>query len=118
VPEAYFSSTTSTYGEERLLVDALDEPLEHHRPAGHAAQGALRDGQVVPDEVGLGEAQLGEEELVRVRDGHLGAVDVQDQGTSLVIRTRHDGHHRWRPALGQLPDADQRPVGCSSRGRP
>ena len=63
--------------EERLLRDALHEPLEHHRPAADAAQRAVGDGEVVVHEVELGDAGLGEHDLVGVRDAHLAAVDLQ-----------------------------------------
>ena len=69
--------------EERLLVEALREPLEHHRPAAGPAEGALGDREVIAHEVELGEARLGEDDAVRARDAHLVAVDVEDLGRRL-----------------------------------
>ena len=43
--------------EDGLLGDALDEPLEDHRPVPHSAQRALGDGEVVVDQVELGDAR-------------------------------------------------------------
>ena len=79
--------------EERLLVDALDEALEDHRPARDAAQRAVRDRQVVPDEVELGHRapvveHLREHDLVRVRDRDLAPGDLErDGGRSGCHRT-------------------------------
>ena len=66
--------------EDGFLVDPLDEPLEDHRPPGHSAQGAVGDGQVVVDQVELGEAGLPvrvwEDHLVGVGDLDLASADV------------------------------------------
>ena len=69
--------------EERLLRDALHEPLQHHRPAVDAAQGAVGDGEVVVHDVELGEAGLGEHDLVGVRDANLAAADLEHPGIVL-----------------------------------
>ena len=67
--------------EDRLLVDALDEPFQDHRAAGHAAQRTVGDGQVVADQVELGVAGspvlTGEDHLVRMGDGDLASGHVQ-----------------------------------------
>src|SRR3569833_3076601 len=70
--------------EERLLLDPLHETLEDHRPAHDAAERAVRDGEVVADQVELGVPTGHEDHLVRVGDGHLTPGDLQD------LRLRHD----------------------------
>ena len=66
VPEAYFSSATSIqsgrfsgarFWKKASCVDALDEAFEDHRAARDAAQRAVRDGEVVADQVQLGDAR-------------------------------------------------------------
>ena len=64
--------------EEELPRGAVDEALERHRPAAGAAQRAVRDGEVVADEVELGVAGLREVDLVRVGDRDLAAADPED----------------------------------------
>src|SRR5690606_18162719 len=64
--------------EERLLVDALHEALEHHRASARAAQRALGDVEIVPHHVELGEPGLGEHHLVGTRHAHLVPVDLED----------------------------------------
>ena len=63
--------------EERLLGDAIDEPLEGHRPATDAGQRPFGDGQVEVDDIELGEARVGEVDLLRVRDRDLAAADLE-----------------------------------------
>ena len=82
--------------EERLARRAVDEPLERHRPAAGAAQGTVRDGEVVRDEVHLRVAGLGEVDLVRVRDRDLAAADLEDllagrHGGMLAVDRKEDG---------------------------
>ena len=43
---------------------------EHVRPPAGAAQRAVGDGEVVADEIELGDAGLGEQHLARIRDRH------------------------------------------------
>jgi hypothetical protein len=62
--------------EDRLLGDALDEAFEDHRALGDASQRAGRDGQVVLDQVELGDADIGEDDLVRMGDQHLLVADL------------------------------------------
>jgi hypothetical protein len=69
--------------EERLLVEPFDEPLEDHRAAGDPAQRAVGYGQVVGDQVELGQAELDEHHLVGVGDRHLAAGDVEDDRLGL-----------------------------------
>ncbi len=69
--------------EERLLRDALHEALQHHRPSGGAAQGAVGHAQVVAHEVELREPGLGEHHLVGVADPHLATVDLEELGVVL-----------------------------------
>ena len=73
--------------EERLAGRAVHEPLEDHRPSGHAAQCALGDSQVVPDHVQLGVPGLREVDLVRVADRHRAAGHLQD-----LLTIRHADH--------------------------
>ena len=54
--------------EEGLVVDAVDEALERHRPAADAGQRAVGDGQEVAHEVELRVAGLREVDLVGVGD--------------------------------------------------
>ena len=49
--------------EERLLGDAVDEPLERHRAAADAGQRAVGHGRVVADDVALGVAGVREVDL-------------------------------------------------------
>ena len=67
--------------KDRLVLDALDEPLQDHRAPGHAAQGAVGDGQVVVDQVQLGVAGpalvTGKDHFVRVGDFDLASAHVQ-----------------------------------------
>ena len=63
---------------------AVRVALEGHRPAARAAQRALRDREVVADQVELRDGAAGglrEEDLVRVRDRHLAAGDLEDLGS-------------------------------------
>jgi hypothetical protein len=66
--------------EEGLGTNALDEALENHRTTAGTPQRPLGDGQVVPDDVELGEPRLGEDDLARVADAHLVTVDLEDLG--------------------------------------
>ena len=52
--------------EERLLLGAVDEALERHRPAADAGQRAVGDREVVADEVELRVAGLREVDLVGI----------------------------------------------------
>ena len=63
--------------EEEVAVGAVHEALERHRTAAGAAQRAVGHGQVVVDQVELGVAALGEEDLVGVGDRDLAAGDGQ-----------------------------------------
>ena len=63
--------------EDGLLGDALDEALENHRPPGDTAQGAVGDGQVVADQVQLGDTRIRKDDLVRMADGHVPTVHLQ-----------------------------------------
>ena len=64
--------------EERLLLGAVDEALERHRPPADADQRAVGDGEEVAHEVELGVPGLGEVELVGVADRDLTVADLQD----------------------------------------
>src|SRR5215203_4954158 len=65
--------------KEGLLVGAVDEALEGHRPATGAAQRAVRDRQVVIDQIDLGVAGLRKEDLFRVayRDRAAGDLELK-----------------------------------------
>ena len=63
--------------KDRLFGDALDEPLEDHRPVGHPPQRARSDIEVIANQVHLGDADVREDDLVGMRDRHLLTVDLQ-----------------------------------------
>src|SRR5581483_12029179 len=63
--------------EERAALGAVREALHQRRPAAGGAHERLRDGQVVPDELELRLAALGEEHLVGARDRELPAGDLE-----------------------------------------
>src|SRR3954451_9538678 len=54
--------------EEERTTGAVDEALEGHRSPADPDQGAVRDGEVVANQVDLVRARLWEEALVRVRE--------------------------------------------------
>ena len=64
--------------EERLLLGAVDEALERHRPAAHARQRPVGDREEVADEVELRVPGPGEVHLVRVADRDLAVADLED----------------------------------------
>jgi hypothetical protein len=64
---------------DRLFVEPLHEPLEHHRPPPHPAQRALGHSEVVVDQVELGVTAGREHHLVGVGDRHLAAGDLEDR---------------------------------------
>jgi hypothetical protein len=53
---------------EPLLADSRRIPLHRHRPAAQVRQHHRRDRLVIGSELSLGDAVIGEEHLVRVRD--------------------------------------------------
>jgi hypothetical protein len=61
---------------KEVAADAVG--IAHHvkRPAAKMRERTVRDVEVVADEVALRQAALGEEELVRIRDRHVMAVDA------------------------------------------
>src|SRR6476661_304684 len=75
------SQPTRTTGRSPLLVErftlgAVDEALEHDGPIPNACDGAVRDRQVILDDVALRQLDAaGEVRLVRVRDADLAAAD-------------------------------------------
>ena len=68
---------------EEFAVDAVRVAHEHVRPAASAAQRAVGHRDVVAREVELRVFGLGEEDLARVRDRDLAAVD--DERLSLLL---------------------------------
>ena len=72
--------------EEELSLRAIDEPLHRHRAPAHAPHRALRDRQVIEDQVALRVPRLGEEHLLRIGDGHLASGDLEH-----VLLGRHGG---------------------------
>jgi hypothetical protein len=62
--------------EDRFLGDALDEAFEDHRALGDAAQRPGGDGQVVLDQVELGDADIRKDDLVGMGDQHLLVADL------------------------------------------
>ena len=86
--------------EHRLLANALDEPLEDHRPAGDPAQRPLGNRQVVADQVQLGVPGVGEHDLVLVGDHNLAPAQLEH----LLPRRRHaDRLNRDRPRRPARP---------------
>jgi hypothetical protein len=71
--------------EDSFFGDALDEPLEDHRPVLHTAQGTAGDSEVVVDQVEFRDADIGENDLVRVGDGHLPTAHVQRHGSGHIV---------------------------------
>ncbi len=71
--------------EDGLLADALDEPLEDHRPAATPRSAPSATRQVVVDEVAFRDPGLRENDLVRVGDLHLLSVHVQRQGSGHIV---------------------------------
>ena len=67
--------------EDRLLLDALDEAFQDHRPSSHAQQGTVGDREVVADQIQFGVAGVpvvtGKNHLVRVGDLDLVFAHVQ-----------------------------------------
>ena len=74
--------------EECLTIGAIDEALEGHRSVADADDGAIGDGEVVANEVELGDAGIGEEELAGVGDGDLVPVEGQGLGFGACHRSR------------------------------
>ena len=63
---------------EGLAADAVGKAQQHVRTATGRAQRPVGDGDVVADEVELGVAGVGEEDLPRIRHRHLVSRDVYD----------------------------------------
>jgi hypothetical protein len=86
---------------ERLALGPVDEPLQDLRPAGHAAQRALGEGEIVLHQLELGDAGLRKIDLVRIRHGDL----VSGEQKDLLLGLRHPrslarsaaGPHGFRP---------------------
>lgn len=62
------STSRHTFLEKRLPEGSVREPLQHRGPAARSSEQWLGDGQVIADEVELGRAGAGEEDLVGMRD--------------------------------------------------
>ena len=75
--------------EECLTLGAVDEALEGHRAVPDADERAVGDREVVADEVELGDAGIGEEELAGVADRDL--VPVEGEGLGLGACHRSTG---------------------------
>src|SRR6185437_7812483 len=72
--------------EHGLLIDALDEAFQDHRPTGDSAQRAVGDRQVVVDQVELGVAGL----TIAIRKDHL--VGMGDLNPASAHVQRHRSH--------------------------
>ena len=102
--------------EEEVAAGAVHEALEGHRPAGHAAQRPVGHGEVVAHEVELGRPDLGEEDLVRVRDHDLAADDLEHLapyghgGNDTTGRRAQPHGTRPRPPTSAGHDREDRPV--------
>src|SRR6185436_15595176 len=76
---------------EELLAQSVRIPHQDVRTAAGAAERALGDGKVIVHEIELGVAGLREQDLARIRDRDLSAVD----GQQFFVRLR--GHYTgWR----------------------
>jgi hypothetical protein len=78
---------------EELAVDPVRVTDEDIRPAARPPQRALRDGNVIPDDVELGDTGLGEVHLAGVRDRDLAPRDLEDDRLRLA---RHGPSIRLR----------------------
>ena len=85
------------------------EPLQHHRPAAHRREQRLADRLVVPDEVELGLAPLGEEQLVGMGDLDVATVDLE-----LQVVGHADRRYRRPPVARSRP----RPIRGTMRAWP
>ena len=74
--------------EEEFPLGAVDVAFERHRPAAGPPQRALGDGEVVADQIDLGDAALWKEDLLRIRDRDLAAFDLQQ-----LLARRHAFQH-------------------------
>jgi hypothetical protein len=88
--------------EYGLAPDALDEPLEDHRPVRHATQCAPGHRQVVVDQIPLGDGGSlrgrGKHRLVRMGDGH--AVAGHLKGCAFFRRSAHVANRRCVRHIG------------------
>src|SRR6266536_270626 len=101
--------------EEELALGAVDVALHRHRPPVDASQRAVGHRHVVTDQVELRVARLREEHLVRIGDGHLDAVELED----LLLPPGHTHTISDGPAGTGEPETAT-PAGCTSccRGPP
>src|SRR5258707_4933085 len=76
--------------EEGLPGRPVHVTLQDHRAASDAAQRAVRDGEVVPDDIQLGHPKLREIDLSRVGDSYFAAANLDD-----LLRIGHDAHDNW-----------------------
>lgn len=102
---------------ERLLLDAVREALEEHRAPADAAHRAVGDGDVVADEVELGQPELREEDLRRVGDRDLTSRELEHLGLRIHgDRLRGRNHTLGRAARETAPWSAAR-VTLSGAGR-
>src|SRR5258707_7339029 len=76
--------------EEGLPGRPVHVTLQDPRAASDAAQRAVRDGEVVPDDIQLGHPKLREIDLSRVGDSYFAAANLDD-----LLRIGHDAHDNW-----------------------
>ena len=101
--------------EEELAIGAVREALQGHRPSAGAAQRAVGDGDVVADEVELGDrppGSLRKEHLVRVRDRDRAPGDLDDLAAS-----RHARRIRNAPAASTPRRPGRAREYCAPAGR-
>ena len=100
---------------EELRVDAVGVALERQRAALDVRQDGRRDAREVVDDVALGEAGLGIEDLVEVRELHLAPADLgqdrvgllaHDELRRLVVAQALVGGRAQLAAVGPLPELD------------
>ena len=70
--------------EEENALRAVHVPLQRHRPATRPTQRAPGDRQVIADQIELRVSALREEDLLRIRDGDLASLDLEE-----LLASRH-----------------------------
>ena len=86
---------------EEVPVDAVREALHVERPAPEVGECAVRDADVVGDEVALRQPALREEELVRVRDRDVVAAEAH---AASIVEHMLEGHPMTDVTLEPLDD--------------
>src|SRR5256885_10433757 len=94
-PRSILFPYTTLFRSEALPGDAVGEWLHRERPVAQPRDQVWRDLGVVADEVGLGVAVLGPEDLLEVREPDAVTLDLEDRGHAFgafavaFLRPRH-----------------------------